>query len=76
MNALDGVEKLDRDVLTGLQGFFEHVPELLDVGAPFLGEVVGEDANEEFLVGTDPVDRSLVEGFWLEDGILRILLIT
>ena len=75
MNALNGVEELDGEISTGFQGFLEHIPELLDVDTPFLAEVGGEDTNEQLFVGTDSIDSSLIESFWLEDEILRILLI-
>ena len=46
MNAFNSVEELYGDVSTGIQGFFEHILELLYIGTPFLAEIGGEDANK------------------------------
>jgi hypothetical protein len=73
VDALDGVDELQGDLLRILKYFLHHVFELLRVLLRLLGLVLRHHADEQLLIGTTLGDDCLVESFCLRREVLRIL---
>lgn len=73
VDALDGVDQLQRGLLRIFEDFLHHVSELLRVLLGLLGLVLRHHADQQLLVGTALGDHCLVEGFWVGREVLRIL---
>ena len=63
MNSFYSIEKLQSDVSTPVQSFLDDVLKLLDVFFSFFSDVLRQDAEKKFFVGTVFGCDSFVEGF-------------